>query len=262
MTRNFLITASVLLTGLLVFSAVQTFSGNFASAATGQAVFCPNRYLPPPNGPDTYNELSLSSDTCYYIVCMLAARTNWGCYWEEDTSEEEYFSILSTLATWYYPQIVFSKGHNTPWDYEQLGLLDHDGNHVKDSEIFDYTEDGSFVFTFLWHCATTYYYPPHTGPQTHGHPYCWTHDANMEKNQYDDSEPCFIGWRWTSPQFEAYCPDGLYNAQYAHFVYVFWESMTDGSTVQEALSDARIVLSLKKQVSFRPLLYLLFRVLF
>lgn len=199
---------SLLLIGLLSFSAMQMLSGNFVSAYVAPVVFCPNTWCPPPTGPDTEYEVWLSETTCGYIVSMLAGRYYpVGCYYSfnDDCTSDHYYELLDWTQYYYDQVVVFSKGHRgVPYPgYSHLSLLDHDGYEVIDNNryfntIYDYTSSEKNTFTFIWHCETALYYPgegnvPEDDYGYYGMPYCWTHNAYM--NQYGETgSQVYLGW--------------------------------------------------------------------
>lgn len=236
MKKNIAVVISVLLISLLSLSLAQSTSKNFVAATIGNAVFCPNNVVP---GLDTEYEITLSSATCFAIANLLNNRNNVICYWMLNATLYDYLGVLDILDTNYNPEIVFSKGHNVPWnDGTYYRLIEHNGdpNYVRDSDIFDYTSD-RFAFVFLWHCGTAESYPPGQSGGTYleqGHGYCWTHNPNMYLYTNGGSQ-VFLGWNWTSPQFETDIYYGsIYN--YAQVAYYFWAQMCDGYTVDETLT--------------------------
>jgi len=250
-----------LLLNLLVLSTPQLISGNIASASVGAANFLPNCYIPPPDGPDTQNELTLSLAVAQYVTTTLANYNSpYGCYYsyEDSCTVSSYCSILSTLKNYYDEAIVFSKGHRGMPHYpntNHLSLLDHYGIGFPDdaglsnnTDIY-YRTSSENVFTFIWHCQTALKYTYGTVPQDgigyYGMPYCWTH--NQYLGYYGNSgTQVFLGWndnvpppdypeqRGGSPQYE-YAINANYN--YANVAGTFWYYMCNGTTTIQALNN-------------------------
>lgn len=254
---------SLLLIGLLTFSVIQLTSGNFVSASVGAANFLPNCYIPPPNGPDTTTEITLSRSVAQYVTSALASYNYpYGCYYsyDDDCTVDRYESILSTLKTYYDQAIVFSKGHRAAQSNPlHIALLDHDSDWLYDDYYYDdiYSVTSSAnAFTFIWHCQTANWYPSGSVQDGNGHyhgmPFCWTHNSNLGYyGSGDTGDQVFLGWNDNvppppypqplggSPQYEW---DINANYNYANVAGTFWYYMCNGYTTAQALINLSYII--------------------
>jgi hypothetical protein len=218
---------------LLLFSSLQS----VLAITVGAAVFCPNNYIPPPQGFDTEYEIQLSTAYCTAIHSMLNSKYGGLCYLKINATRSQYTSTLSYLKSACDQIVVFSKGHRgieygTPFDH--ITLLDHNGinNVIDDQHIYPNTDSSKNNVTFIWHCETSEYYPP-PSPWKYGMPYCWTHDYTMQP-YVTYGNHVYLGWVNQSPQFET-----AVNAQYkfAEVACWFWYNTCDGDSVLAALNN-------------------------
>lgn len=209
----------------------------------GPAVFLPNNFQP---GNDTEPEIELASDTCTYIVGMLA--NEYGlCYFcfDDYCTVYNYGWLLYCIRDDYDQQVVFSKGHrgvpycDLPPPYnntDHFSLLAHNGDDIIDDYIYDVTSSENAV-TFIWHCQTAQHYTygsiPYDYYGYYGMPYCWSHNEYMYPWGVSGNQ-VFLGWVGQSPQFETQA-NGAYN--HAHVAYLFWNYMCNGAIVRDALDD-------------------------
>ncbi|MDR2202824.1 MAG: hypothetical protein LBE76_00665 [Nitrososphaerota archaeon] len=186
--------ASVFLICLLAFSTAPLTFGNYASAASvGAANFLPNvsytDYF------DTAYESTLSLQTAQYITNELdklyGASPNQNYYKYESTCKNtDYTNTLNTIKNNYDKAVVFSKGHRVVLNvngYTRYGLIPWPGNtSYLDYQIYGSTSTDNIV-TFIWHCQTAMNYngngviPRYPDTTHYGLPYCFTHNANMQR---------------------------------------------------------------------------------
>jgi hypothetical protein len=215
--------------------AVSVFS-SVVYADTGSAAFCPNYWW---QDLDTENEIYLSTTITEYVADCLDDRYGY-CFLntDEDATVSDYADVIWTLNVAYDQAVFFSKGHRGIWVSNHRSLCDHYGDDVRDSvEIYNNTSE-DFLFCFIWHCESAEIYPSSQDQYGwRGMPYCWTHDNNMQ--QYGSStDHTYLGWYEGSPQME-YDIDEQYpwlNWTYAHFTYLFFETMYYDYTVYETLN--------------------------
>ncbi|MEM2098740.1 MAG: hypothetical protein QXU99_03195 [Candidatus Bathyarchaeia archaeon] len=247
---------------LLILSVLPLFGLDVVVSAQypeeyGSAVFCPNNFV---EGLDTDSEVYTSSWTCAYVhwlLCDYYSYYHSSSFWHElyigdnrtnPVDPEDYSYVLSFLQQWCDKVVFFSKGHCTPWGsigrHRQLlcSLSDEGNNYqAKDSiHIFPYTDQYKCRFAFIWHCGTINSHSPpwldQDGPVSM--PLAFTHNVGMARN--GNSGSCiFLGFSWASPQFTSKIsyqnPDK--NWWYCHFAYLFFENLSYGDSVWEAIND-------------------------
>lgn len=228
----------------LLFLLTPSINSSVFAYEGGTAVFCPNTYIPYPEGPDTENELYVSYQTCYYISNFLSNYGNNDLnYYRHDEQVGEYTwgAYLYTLKSNTDYATIFSKGHNVQnWNPNHYMLLDNDaGDGATDSNhIWSYTSNNENYFVFIWHCGTAQSYPSSQDAYGwYGMPYAFTQNNNM--NYYGTTgDYIYMGWDWYSPQFETEItwqnPD--LNWTYAHYAYFFFDYMTNGNSVWTSLA--------------------------
>ncbi|MCL2173276.1 MAG: hypothetical protein FWB84_06535 [Candidatus Bathyarchaeota archaeon] len=256
--KNIKIT-SLMLICLLTLSSAPIIFANSASAVTGAVNFLPNNFQ---SGTDTNHEIDLSTDTSYYITCMLIARYRYNIRELTDATVYDYDNFLAWAQTYSDEIIVFSKGHRgvpylsaNPPNSNHYSLLDHYGNNVVDTTNIYQKTSSKNVFTFIWHCETALKYPGNGIPpyDTWGYysmPYCWTHNANMQQYGTSGSQ-VYLGWnnnvpgnnypqpRGGSPQYE-YEYESSAHYWYAHVSYLFWDYLCQGYTTRQALDRVAV----------------------
>ncbi len=229
---------SVLLLSVLFLTIPSISTTTVNAYEGGTAVFCPNCYIPPPDGPDTSYEIWLSYQTCDSIHDMLSD------YGDNDLNYFLYNSSVHyyTWGSWIYSltantdhAAIFSKGHCVPWgedNYPPEGgdhfkLLEYAENweYAKGAEdsnhILPYTAGNENYFVFIWHCASAQSYPSWSDINgSVGMPYAFTRNNDMD--YYGSSgDYIYLGWSWQSPQFESTITwqYPYYGWAYAHLLF-------------------------------------------
>ncbi|NLE06658.1 MAG: hypothetical protein GX638_17880 [Crenarchaeota archaeon] len=210
----------------LMFISLLSIEAQQVNATYAAGVFCPNNYspdLPPYGAGDTANETLLSKNSTEYIFNYLDVHYDGICYFfYGDTdpinppnspivSSSDYYDTLITLEQNNDRVTIFSKGHCVPWG---------NGNHYKllctanpdaapDNDIFLATNQAKCDFCFIWHCGTARSYPvayPYRDSYGDiGMPFAFSH--NLALSLYGSTgNNVYLGWNWTSPQFENAIP--------------------------------------------------------
>ena len=276
MRKRVITLVSLVLMCIIALSNMPLISGNFVSAYhVGAANFLPNVAYYPPAGFDTAYELSLSIATAQYITSELSKWYNpWPnhCYdyYESDCTVNNYKLILNALDLYDDEVVIFSKGHRTIQKVNgenHYGLIAWNGQYLLDYNIHTYTSSKNVV-TFIWHCQTAQHYngngqvPLDNNNVPYGLPYCFTHNANMQKYGFSGTQ-VYLGWEDNSRNYTIYWTNGTishtglgqpapYNTtyigspqyewlinpdyKYAQVAGNYWYYMQQGCTTNQALN--------------------------
>ncbi len=264
--RKPIIIVSILLMCSMVLSSTTLIFGNFASAATGAANFLPNVSYTWPNGFDTAYEMQISTSVAQDITGYMANKypTSYFNAYGSQANLVNYQSVVSYLQN-YDKAVIYSKGHRGGLNgNSSISLITNEGTATPntknffDNDIYARTSSKNVV-TFIWHCETARYYPQGANPSNpYGMPYAFTKNPSMAKYGTTGAQ-VYLGWEnkqsllvynFTtnqynyitnpaggsvvgSPQYEWGIKPYF---DYSHIAKNFWNHMSQGDSVQEALN--------------------------
>lgn len=216
----------------------------------GSAFFCPGLYWPPH---DPSGEIELAEDTAGFYNMLESCFDESYLIMNEDADVEHYVDAIAYLSQNFDYVFFYSKGHRGRWpplDYSHLDLRDYYNSTpgVRDSEeVFPYSST-NFRIVFLWHCETAEMYEgfyPGYEEDPIGMPFCFTHNNDMDLYGRYTGYNVFVGWEGESFPFISYVADQepWNEYQYAHWVYYFFERLSEGGSVLDALNHATNTIS-------------------